>query len=315
MIIALEEHFFDPGWNRVRDEALHGARPDTDFFRRMADLAHQRVTEMDEGGIDLQFISHAPPGAQGVRAGKGAEWCRASNDLLAQAVGHHPDRLGGFASVPTDDPGAGADELARAVEELGFRAAILHTLSEGPTLDDERYWPIYARAQSLGVPVYLHPADPGSVMLDNHYRGYAESHPTFVRAAWGFMVEAGTQAMRLVLSGVFDRCPDLQIVLGHLGETIPYQMERIDEALSRDTPVKNFRQVFTRHFHVTTSGFFSDKALRCAIDEMGADRVLFSVDWPFARNDAGTAWLKSAPISEDEREAIAGGNARRLLNI
>lgn len=315
MIIALEEHFFDVSWNEVFDPALHSARPMSGLIAAMADLGERRLAEMDEAGIDLQVISHGPPGAQGVRAGASVPWCRASNDGLSAVVASTPDRFAALASVPTDDPDAGADELQRAVEEGGHRGAILHTLGSGPSLDEARYRPIFRRAAALGVPIYLHPADPGPQMMEGHYRLYSRTHPMFVRAGWGFMVEAGTQAMRLVLSGLFEECPELQIILGHLGETIPYQLERIDEALSRDTPMKNFREVFTGHFHVTTSGFFSDHALTCAIAAMGAERVMFSVDWPFASNTAGTDWLRKAPLSEPEREMIASGNAARLLRL
>lgn len=315
MIITLEEHFFDPSWNNHFDSNWYAARSTGGLNELMADLAEIRIAEMDTANIEVQVISHAPPGAQGVQPNDGVRWCRQSNKYLAAAIRLHPDRLAGLASVPTDDPVAGADELARAVEVYGMKGAILHTLSAGPTLDDARYLPIYRRAEALGVPIYLHPADPGRHMMEGPYSGFSATHPMFVRAGWGFMFEAGTQAMRLVLSGLFDTCPDLQFILGHLGETIPYQMARIDESLSRDTPMKNFREVFTGHFHVTTSGFFSDPALRCAIAEMGSDRVLFSVDWPFASNTAGTDWLVAAPLTEEERTAISSGNAQRLLRL
>lgn len=315
MIIAIEEHFFEPGWNAVHDPDWHAPRPRTGLIARMEDLGDARIAEMDAAGIDMQVISHGPPGAQGVRPGAGVEWARRCNDILAAAVAARPDRLAGFASVPNDDPQAGADELARAVEVLGMKGAVLHTLAAGPTLDDPRHLPIFARAAALGVPIYLHPADPGPQMMQGHYAGFSATHPMFVRAGWGFMVEAGTQAMRLVLSGLFDRCPELQIILGHLGETIPYQLSRIDESLARDTPMKEFRAVFTRHFHITTSGFFSDPALACAIAEMGVDRVLFAVDWPYAGNATGADWLRAAPLSDMDRQRIASENARRLLRI
>lgn len=315
VLIAIEEHFFEPGWNEVYDPDWHAPRARKGLIARMEDLGADRIAEMDAAGIDMQVISHGPPGAQGVRPGAGADWTRRSNDVLAAAVAAHPDRLAGLASVPTDDPEAGADELARAVEVLGMKGAVLHTLSAGPTLDDPRFLPIFARAAELGVPIYLHPADPGPRMMQGHYAGYSATHPTFVRASWGFMVEAGTQAMRLVLSGLFDRCPNLQIILGHFGETIPFQLARIDESLSRDTPMKNFREVFSRHFHVTTSGFFSDPALACVMAEIGVERILFAVDWPFAGNAAGADWFRAAPLSDPDRELIAAGNARRLLRL
>ncbi len=270
---------------------------------------------MDEAGIDLQVISHGPPGAQGLRADDAVAWTAAANDRLHAAIEAHPSRFAGFASLPTDHPDAAADELQRCVDELGFKGALLHSLSEGPLLDHARYRPIFARAARLGVPLYIHPADPHPAVVKAYYADYAKSHPMFLRAAWGFTFEAGTQAMRLVLSGLFDECPGLQLILGHLGETIPYTLARIDEALSRDTPMKNFREVFASHFHVTTSGFFSDPALQCCIQEIGIDRVMFSVDWPFASNVRGVEWLKRTPLGEADRDKLAATNAKRLLKL
>jgi 2,3-dihydroxybenzoate decarboxylase len=137
----------------------------------------------------------------------------------------------------------------------------------------------------------------------------------FGTAAWGYTMETGTHAMRLALSGLFDACPRLTIVLGHLGEAIPFLLARIDEALSRDTPMKNFREIFTRHFYVTTSGFFSTPALHCCIQELGTDRILFSVDWPFVSNRDATDWMAQVPMSREDKAKILNGNASRLLQL
>lgn len=315
MIIALEEHYFDRSWNDVLDPAHHQPRPANAFFKRLENLGAERLREMDEAGIDLQVISHGPPGSQGLREDIAVSWTEAANDRLHQAVLNHPTRFAGFASLPTAHPEAAADELERAVNKLGFKGGMLHSLSEGPFLDDRRYWPIFERAAALDVPLYIHPADPNPAIVKAYYGDYAKTHPSFIRPAWGFTFEAGTQAMRLVLSGVFDAYRDLKLILGHLGETIPYTLSRIDESLSRDTPMKNFREVFTSHFYVTTSGFFSDPALQCCIQEIGVDRVMFSVDWPYVSNQAGVDWLKSNYLTTADREKIASSNARRLLHI
>jgi 2,3-dihydroxybenzoate decarboxylase len=315
MIIALEEHYFDPDWNNVFDPVRHAARPRNALMQRMEDLGAARIEEMDEAGIDLQVISHGPPGSQGLRPDAATAWTAAANDRLHAAIKAHPTRFAGFASLPTDHPEAAADELARAVEVLGFKGGMLHSLTDGPFLDDKRYWPIFARAAQLDVPLYIHPADPHPAVIKAYYGDYARTHPMFIRAAWGFTFEAGTQAMRLVLSGLFDAVPGLKLILGHLGETIPYTLARIDEALSRDTPMKNFREVFSLHFYVTTSGFFSDPALECCIRELGLDHIMFSVDWPFASNVKGVEWLRKLDIPETDREKLASGNARRLLKL
>jgi 2,3-dihydroxybenzoate decarboxylase len=315
MIIALEEHYSDPDWNNHFDPVHHTARPSNPLIKRMEDLGAGRIREMDEAGIDLQVISHGPPGAQGLRPGDAVMWTAAANSRLHAAIAAYPTRFAGFASLPTDHPEAAADELQRAVEQLGFKGGILHSLTEGPFLDHERYRPIFARAAKLNVPLYIHPADPHPAVVKAYYGEYAKSHPMFIRAAWGFTFEAGTQAMRLILSGLFDDYPGLQLILGHLGETIPYTLARIDEALSRDTPMKNFREVFSSHFHVTTSGFFSDPALQCCIQEIGIDRIMFSVDWPFASNVKGVEWLKKVPLGDIDRDKLAATNAKRLLKL
>jgi predicted TIM-barrel fold metal-dependent hydrolase len=315
MIIALEEHYFDPDWNNALDSRHQTARPPSPLIKRMEDLGAARIKEMDEAGIDLQVISHGPPGSQGLRADAAVAWTSAANDRLHAAVLNHPTRFAGFASLPTDHPVAAADELERAVTKLGFKGGILHSLIEGPFLDDKRYWPIFERAAALDVPLYIHPADPNPAVIKAYYGDYANTHPMFIRAAWGFTFEAGTQAMRLVLSGLFDAHPGVKLILGHLGETIPYTLARIDEALSRDTPMKNFRELFSSHFYVTTSGFFSDPALRCCIAEIGIDRVMFSIDWPFASNTAGVEWMKKTPLNDADKEKVFSGNAKRLLRL
>jgi predicted TIM-barrel fold metal-dependent hydrolase len=315
MIIALEEHYFDPDWNHALDTAHHSVRPPSPLLKRMEDLGAERIREMDEAGIDLQVLSHGPPGSQGVREDVAVAWTKAANDRLYAAIQNHPTRFAGFASLPTAHPVAAADELERAVDKLGFKGGMLHSLGEGPFLDDRRYWPIFERAAALDVPLYIHPADPNPAVIKAYYGDYARTHPTFIRAAWGFTFETGTQAMRLVLSGLFEAHPSVKIILGHLGETIPYTLARIDEALSRDTPMQNFREVFSSHFYVTTSGFFSDPALQCCITEIGIDRIMFSIDWPFASNKAGVDWMKKSWLNDADKAQIFSGNAKRLLRI
>lgn len=309
-VIALEEHFIDPAVL----EAL-GARPGP-LQAKLADFTSVRLQEMDEAGIDMQVLSHAPPGLQRIAGPDAADIARRSNDRLCEIVSRTPHRFAGFASLPTADPEACARELERCVVDLGFKGAILHGLAGGTEfMDDRKYWPIFAQAQALDVPIYLHPSEPLADVIGHYYGSYARSHPMFVRAAWGYTFETGTHAMRLVLSGLFDAYPRLKIILGHLGEAIPFLLARIDEALSRDTPMKNFRDVFCSHFYVTTSGFFSDPAFLCCVQELGVDRILFSVDWPYASNKAGTDWLTHLALSKEDKEKVAHGNAERILRL
>lgn len=308
-VIALEEHYVDA------EVTSHYTFPSGPFDERMADFTTGRLAEMDAAGIDMQILSHAPPGLQAVGAASAQGVARRANDRLASAVASNPSRLGGFASLPTTAPEAAADELERCVVELGLKGAMIHGLTEGMFLDDKRFWPIFQRADRLGVPIYIHPADPQPAVVETYFGQYAQTHPMFLRAAWGFTIETGTQAIRLVLSGLFDTCPGLQLILGHFGETIPFLLTRIDEALGRDTPMKDFRAQFSRHFNLTTSGFFSDVALLCCIQEMGIDRIMFSVDWPFASQAAGMDWVSRVNLSAEDRAKLLHGNATRLLKL
>jgi predicted TIM-barrel fold metal-dependent hydrolase len=313
-VITLEEHYWDEELSSHFAGLDAGGPPET--RKRLLDLGGLRLQEMDEAGIDIQVISHTAPGLQKLPADVAVPLARRVNDRLAAAIAKHPSRFAGFAALPTADPAAAADELARAVDDLGFKGAMLHGLADGQFLDERRFWPIFARAEALDVPVYLHPAIPHPAVIDAYYKEYAKDFPMLLRAAWGYTLEAATQGVRMVLSGVFDAHPRLKIVLGHLGEALPFLVWRIDNALARpgQKPVR-FRDVFCRHFYVTTSGFFSDPALLCCVQELGVDRILFSVDYPFEANPPGPRWLESVPLCDEDKAKIASGNAKRLLKM
>src|SRR4029077_19820418 len=175
------------------------------------------------------------------------------NDRLAAAVAKNPTRFAGFATLPTSDPAAAADELERTVTKHGFKGAMIHGLANGQFLDDKKFWPIFERAEKLDVPIYLHPSIPHQAVMDAYYKDYVKDFPLVIRAAWGFTVETATQAIRMVLSGIFDTYPGLKIIIGHLGEMLPFQVWRIDAALSRPGQKSiSFRDVFCGNFHITT---------------------------------------------------------------
>jgi 2,3-dihydroxybenzoate decarboxylase len=193
---------------------------------------------------------------------------------------------------------------------------MVHGLTGGLFLDDRRFWPIFERAQALDVPLYLHPAVPHPAVFDVYYKDYVEKYPNILRAAWGFTVETATQGIRMVLSDVFDSYPRLKIILGHLGEGLPFLLWRINMALVRDGAGPSwFRDTFCEHFWITTSGFFSDPALHCCITEMGVDRILFSIDYPFVENRPGTAWMEQLQLNAEDKAKILSGNAKRLLKM
>jgi 2,3-dihydroxybenzoate decarboxylase len=282
---------------------------------RLDDLGALRLKEMDEAGIDVQVLSHGAPSTQRLDAATAVPLARQVNDRLFESIRKTPGRFEGFAALPSASPKEAADELERAVTKLGFKGAMLHGLdAKGRFLDLKEFWPIYERAQALDVPVYLHPAVPHKAVVDAYYRDYLEQFPGLLTAAWGFTVETATQAIRLVLSGVFEAYPRLKIVLGHLGESLPFSLWRIDMALSRHRATP-FRDTFREHFWITTSGNFSTPALLCCVMEMGVDRILFSVDYPFVANPPGVKWMEGVPLSAEDRVKILSGNARRLLRI
>ena len=313
-VIALEEHYYDAEMKR-HFRGLDAAIPPA-VVERLDDVGALRLKEMDEAGVDFQVLSHSMPGLQRLDAETAVPLARRANDRLHEAVRAHPDRFAAFAALPTEDPRAAADELERTVTRLGFKGAMINGLSaDGRFIDEERYWPIFQRAEALDVPLYMHPAIPHPAIIEAYYRDYAEKHPGILRAGWGFTVETATQGVRLVLSGVFDAYPGLKIILGHMGEGLPFYLWRISHGLRASMKEKTFRDVFCEHFYITTSGFFSDPALVCCMMEMGIDRILFSVDYPFVDNPPATKWIETLPLGAEDKEKLLNGNARRLLKL
>ncbi len=311
-VIAIEEHYLDAEIAARNGSNRQGAR----LTDRLNDMTGIRLREMDEGGIDLQVLSHAPPAAQVFDAETSVALARAANDRLAAQVAAEPDRFPAFATLPTPDPAAAADELERCVDRLGFKGAMIHGMTEGRFHDDRRFWPIFERAQALDVPIYLHPDNPHPAVVDAYYKDLAEEHPYILRAGLGYTVEMAVATVRLALSRVFDAYPRLNFILGHMGEGIPFLLWRIDDAFKRPgSKWISFRDVFCEHFHITTSGNFSSPALLCSIMELGADRIIFSIDWPYVMNGQGAAWIDHMPVSAEDREKILCGNARRLLRL
>jgi predicted TIM-barrel fold metal-dependent hydrolase len=313
-IVALEEHYWDKELAATYT-GVEAGRPG-DIHERLHDLGAMRIKEMDEAGIDLQVLSHGAPSAQKLSGDGAVALTRRVNDRLNTAVKAHPKRFAAFAALPTIDPNAAADELERTVK-LGFKGAMIHGLGNGVFMDDKRFWPIYERAETLDVPIYMHPSLPHPAVMDTYYKEYAKDFPMVVRAAWGYTVETATLAIRMVLSGMFDKYPKLKIILGHLGETLPFLVWRVDMALARPGASRQagFRDVFCNNFWITTSGNFSNPALLCCVMEMGVDRILFSVDYPFVANPPAVEWMKTVPLSDEDKAKILSGNATRLLRL
>jgi uncharacterized protein len=319
-VISLEDHFWTPdiataiGALRNPDTAAS----DSPLAADLLDLGERRLAAMDEAGIDLQVISHTTPGVQHLDADTAVPLAREANDALARAVAEHPDRFAGFATLPTSAPDAAADELERAVGDLGMKGAMVNGHTGGLFLDDPRFDVLLARAERLGVPLYLHPAEPVAAVRAAYYEGFDPAVSWFLSAAaYGWHAETGLHVLRMVLAGVFDRHPGLQLVIGHMGEMLPFMLARVDDNLPPAvTGLDRLpSEYILANVHITTSGLFSVPPLLCALMVFGADRVLFSVDWPYAPNTDGRRLLDTAPLSPDDLERIAHGNAERLLGL
>jgi uncharacterized protein len=318
--IALEEHF----WT-----AELAAAPGTGPLARpggqqldavLRDLDKTRIADMDATGIDLQVVSHANPAAQGMPEAAGVPAARRANDELAAAVARHPERLAGFATLPTGSPAAAADELSRAVSELGFVGAMINSTfgTDGAFLDDPRFAPLLTRFETLDVPLYLHPAPPPASLRDVLYGGLpAPVAGVLATTAWGWHSEAGLHALRLVAAGVFERHPRLRVIIGHCGEMVPIMLQRIDDVLppSLTGLAESPSAYFLRHVWVTTSAMFSLPPVLCTISVFGIDRVLFSVDYPYAANASGREMLDALPLPPADKAKVAGLNAERLLRL
>ncbi len=313
-VIALEEHYADPAVM-----ARAGGNPQgrlAGLQHKLNDLGDVRLQEMDGAGIDFQVISHAPSPLQQLEASEARTLASQANDRLHDAVDRNPDRFAAFAGLPTPDPHAAADELERTVTRLGFKGAMIHGRSHEEFHDLQKFWPIYERAQYLDVPIYIHPGPPHPAVQQAYYADYLADYPGLASAAWGFTIDTANQVVRMILSGLFDAYPNLKIIIGHMGEGIPFLVDRIDESLNRPggKPIA-FKQTFTEHFWITTSGHFSTPALMCALLELGIDRILFSVDWPYVDNLPGMRWMETLPVSATDKEKMFNANARALLKL
>lgn len=311
-VIAIEEHYWDPALS----DTFVGAEALTPLKSLLTEIGDVRLRAMDEAGVDMQVLSHGAPSGQKLQVAGAADLVRRVNDRLAEVCARYPTRFAGFAALPTPDPEAAARELERCVKDLGLKGAMIHGLTNGEFHDARKYWPIYEVAERLDTPLYFHPAVPQPVVMQAYYDDYAKEFPGVIRAAWGFTVETATQAIRLILSRVFDEHKGLKIILGHFGETLPFLLWRINQALQRPGhEALSFRDTFCNHFYVTTSGHFSTPALVCTMMELGMDRIMFAVDYPYVSHRDGMDWIDTLQISGEDRAKLLGGTAKKLLKL
>jgi predicted TIM-barrel fold metal-dependent hydrolase len=316
--IALEEHFV----TAELENSIAGVGWDPEEWRGVLDRLEdfdRRLEQMDELGIDVAVISLGSDGIQGIAdSAEAVTTARKANDALAEVVPTKPGRLAGFASLPMQDPEAAAVEMERCVRELGFVGALVNGYSDMPGgkaayYDAPEYLSFWERFAELGVPFYLHPRNP----LPANAGVYA-GREELLGPTWAFAVETGTHALRLVTSGLFDRLPDLQIILGHLGEQLPFAMARLDQRIAHNPTVqleRSPRQVFRENFWITTSGNNHTPSLLGAMLELGSDRVMFSADYPFERMADGAEWFDALELSPADKQKVGRTNAAALLGL
>ncbi|KAE8352497.1 hypothetical protein BDV28DRAFT_148956 [Aspergillus coremiiformis] len=314
-LITLEEHYVSPKVHEASPEArAHYANFPPHILLKLESLGEERIQDLDKGKVSLQVLSHGP-------GNLAAPVCSVINEDLAVAIAKNPTRLAGFAMLPMSEPVAAVTELERCVTEFGFVGALVENHLDGQFYDDERFWPVFAKAQELNVPIYIHPTFASDSMME-HYKGnYNDSVALALSAfGWAWHTETGHHILRLFASGLFDHFPKLKIVIGHMGEMLPFQLDRIFSISERwGNRERGLREVWRNNIWITTSGMFSLTPLACLLQTTSIDHVLYSVDYPFSANEKGLEFLeeieKSGLIAGEALELFAYKNAENLLRV
>lgn len=326
-VVTLEEHFTVPSLvRRISPEAIarRGFVPRNvppgrvNPLDLLPEIGEKRLGSMDEAGITVQVLSTSGPGADLVDGADGVALAREMNDALAESIARHPDRFAGFAHLPMRDPDAAAKELTRSVQALGFHGALINGTTEDRFLDDPRFDPILSAAEALDVPLYVHPHLAPEAVRKLYYSGLPSNAGVMLEAAgWGWHSETAIHVLRLVLAGTLDRHPRLKLIIGHMGEGLPAMLARCDQVF--DAYIQHLTRPISRtildQVWITTSGIFTEPPFLAALLTFGIDRILFSVDYPYAPNARGRAFLQSLPLPPADLAKVAHGNADRLLRL
>ena len=325
--IATEEAYVIPEvLDPVRDRAAREeydpdllfwsrARAGSPLERRLLDMDSERLEIMDANGVDVQVISLASTGVQMFEPVKAARLAALANDRLAEAMSRHPTRYYGLGCFAPQNPATAAREIRRAMEELRFSGMLVNSHTNGEYLDDEKYWPVLEVLEATGSPLYIHPRAPSPAMAQA-YRKYTLEH-----AIWGFQAETGLHAIRMIVGGVFDRFPGLKVILGHMGEGVPYWLTRIDamykafQAEGRPSLQMAPSAYFLRNFVITTSGMNTPAAVKFCIETLGSERMMFAIDYPFCDTAEAVTAMDAMPISDTDKANIYSKTAERIFSI
>jgi uncharacterized protein len=330
-IITVEEHFHHPEViARVQELAgpppvvaddsfgdfLRDFMPDADSAER---LGGARLAHMDRVGIDVQVVSHGANSPSSLPHREAVELCRRVNDDLAQQISQYPTRFRGFATLPLYDPAAAAHELRRCVNELGFVGTLVMGSCGGLFLDDERFEPVLAAAEDVDLPIYVHPGPPENPVSTAYYAGKwpAAVHWLFSAPGFGWHAEAGIHILRLILSGALDRHPNLKLLSGHWGEFVAGWLDRLDEMLHTGVTrlEREVSAYYREHIWATPAGMYSQNQLNFVLAEIGAERIIYSEDFPYVVRENVTEFLEQASLSDEQRHAIAHRNAESVLRV
>jgi len=324
-IVAIEEHASFPemtgflpagALNKQTRSAVA-----TQMMPKLADISGERLSSMDECGISMQVLSVENTDVNLLDSSSAPAFASKYNDLLAEKIKDYPNRFTAFAHLPMTAPVAAADELERTVTSYGFRGAMIRGTTNGEFLDAPKFAPVLERAEKLGVPIYIHPGLPPKSVMDAYYSNIGQSSGPFDAIAcwgWGWHSETAIHVLRLLVAGIFDIYPGLKIIIGHMGEMFPMMWARSDRAFQPGNGGHNQRTLidtFRQQLYITTSGFFTQPPLRIALDTIGIDNILFSVDYPFSSNQMGIDFLNEIRLPAEQVAKIAHGNADKLLGL
>lgn len=325
--VALEEHFTVPDLvKRIDPEAIkrrgfrprkppaHGPSP----MELLPEIGEKRLKYMDESGVDVQVISQSGPGPDLVPGPDGVDIAKGFNDSLAASIAKHPKRFAGFACLPMQSPDAAPKELERAVKQLGLVGALINGTTEGRFLDHSSYDGILAAAEQLDVPIYIHPHLPVDPVRQAYYSDLpAGAARVLESAGWGWHSETAIHTLRLVISGTFDKHRKLKVIIGHMGEMLPMMMDRQDHSFANDIDhlSRSISQTILDQVWITTSGVFNEPPFLAALLVFGIDRIMFSIDYPYAPNALGRKFLDRISLAPDDMAKLAHGNADKLLKL